>query len=129
MVTGVVPSPPPVLAFNFHRAYRVQQPHCSSIIHRVLLLITHALALSASQFVHKNKPKTIYEYALGGTPTHETDQYQARARETDLYQARGQPDTPPERSAGYIKILSIKSTPPRVCFSSVFLYKRRATSS
>ena len=40
----------PVLAFNFYRA-KVQQSHCSSIVHRVLL--THALALSASQLVHK----------------------------------------------------------------------------
>ena len=44
---------PPVLAFNFFIAHRVQQSHCSSIFHRVLL--THALALSASQIVHKKK--------------------------------------------------------------------------
>ena len=38
-------------------AHRAQQFHCSSIIHRVLL--THALAFSASQFVHKKKfPRT-----------------------------------------------------------------------
>ena len=44
-VTGVVPSLPPVLAFNFLSRIpgRVQQSHCSSIFHRVLL--THALAL------------------------------------------------------------------------------------
>ena len=39
-------------------AHRVQQSHCSSIFHRVLL--THALALSASQFVHKKKSRRIY---------------------------------------------------------------------
>ena len=36
-------------------ANRVQQSHCSSIFHRVLP--THALAFSASQFVHKKKPR------------------------------------------------------------------------
>ena len=43
---------PPVLAFlQFLSPQRVQQSHCSSIFHRVLL--THALALSASQFCKK----------------------------------------------------------------------------
>ena len=56
-VTGVVPSPPRFLPSIFI-AHRVQQSHCSSIFHRVLL--THALALSASQFVHKKKSKRIY---------------------------------------------------------------------
>ena len=67
----------PVFAFNFYSAYKVQQSHCSSILHGVLL--THALALSASQFVRKRKVPTIfYEYALEGIRTHETDLYQAR---------------------------------------------------
>ena len=57
MVTGVVPSPPRFLPSIFI-AHRVQQPHCSSIFHRVLL--THALALSASQFVHKKKSQRVY---------------------------------------------------------------------
>ena len=52
------PFSPPFLAFNFYRAYMVQQSHCSSIFHRVLL--THALALSASQFEHKKKSQRIY---------------------------------------------------------------------
>ena len=43
--------PPRVLPSIFI-AHRVQQSHCSSIFHQVLLL-TRALALSASQFVHK----------------------------------------------------------------------------
>ena len=50
VVTGVVPSPPLFLPSTFI-AHRIQQSHCSSIFNRVLL--THALALSASQFVHK----------------------------------------------------------------------------
>ena len=57
MVTGVVPSPPRFLPSIFF-AHRVQQSHCSSISHRVLL--THALALSASQFVHKKKSQRVY---------------------------------------------------------------------
>ena len=75
--TGVVRSPPRFLPSIFI-AQRVQQSHCSSIFHRVLL--THALALSASQIVRKKKSPRIYtyEYALGGIRTHETDLYQAR---------------------------------------------------
>ena len=57
VVTGVVPSPPRFLPSIFI-AHRIQQFHCSSIFHRVLL--THALALSASQFVHKKKSQRIY---------------------------------------------------------------------
>ena len=57
MVTGVVPSPPRFLPSIFI-AHRVERSHCSTIFHRVLL--THALALSASQFVHKTKSLRIY---------------------------------------------------------------------
>ena len=56
VVTGV-PSAPRFLPSIFI-AHRVQQSLCSSIFHRVLL--THALALSASQFVHKKKSQRIY---------------------------------------------------------------------
>ena len=57
MVTGVVPSSPASLPSIFI-AHRVQQSHCSSIFRR--LLLTHALALTASQFVHKKKSQRIY---------------------------------------------------------------------
>ena len=57
VVTGVVLSAPRFLPSIF-TAHRVQQSHCSSMFHRVLL--THALALSASQFVHKKKSLRIY---------------------------------------------------------------------
>ena len=57
VVTGVVPSPPRFLPPVFI-AHRAQQSHCSSIFHRMLL--THALALSASQFVPEKKSQRIY---------------------------------------------------------------------
>ena len=57
MVTGVVPSLPRSLPSVFI-AHRVQQSPCSSIFHRVLL--THALAFSANQFVHEKKSQRIY---------------------------------------------------------------------
>ena len=57
MVIVVVPSPPRFLPSIFI-AHRVQRFHCSSIFHRVLL--THPLALSASQFAHKKKSPRIY---------------------------------------------------------------------
>ena len=49
---------PPGSSPSIFIAHKVQQPHCSSIFHRVLL--THALALSASPFVHKKKSPRIY---------------------------------------------------------------------
>ena len=56
-VTGVVPSSPRFLPSIFI-AHRVQQSHCSSIFHGVLH--SHAVALSASQFVRKKKSPRIY---------------------------------------------------------------------
>ena len=57
VLPGVVPSPPRFLPSIFI-AHRVQQSHCSSIFHRVLL--THALAISVSQFEHKKESQRIY---------------------------------------------------------------------
>ena len=57
VVTGVVPSPPRFLPSIFI-AHGVQQSLRSSIFHQVLL--TRALALSASQFVHKKNSPRIY---------------------------------------------------------------------
>ena len=57
MVTGFVPSPPRFSPSMFI-AHRFQQSYCSSISHRMFL--AHALALSASQFVHKKNPPRIY---------------------------------------------------------------------
>ena len=49
---------PPRFLPSFFIAHRVQQSHCSSNFHRVLL--THALALSASQIVHNKNSPRIY---------------------------------------------------------------------
>ena len=49
---------PPRFLPSIFIAHRVLQSHCSSIFHRVLL--THALALSASQFVRKKNSPRIY---------------------------------------------------------------------
>ena len=57
-VSSLPPRPPPRFLPSIFSAHRVQQFHCSSIVHRVLL--THALALSASQFIHKKKSPRIY---------------------------------------------------------------------
>ena len=74
METGVIPSPARFLP-SMYIAQRVEQSHCSSIFHPMLLI--HTLALSASQFAHENKPSTnIYGYTLGGARTRETDPYQ-----------------------------------------------------
>ena len=71
---GVVPSSPRFLPSIFV-AHRVHQSHCSSIFHRVLL--THALALSASQYVHKKKSQRIYTsmHSAGVEPTKLTYNY------------------------------------------------------
>ena len=49
---------PPGSCLPFLSRSWVQHSHCSSIFHRMLL--THALALSASQFEHKKKSQRIY---------------------------------------------------------------------
>ena len=61
LVAGVVPSPPRFLPSIFI-AHRVQQSHCSSIFHRVLL--THALAPSASPFGYKKKSHELHSAGL-----------------------------------------------------------------
>ena len=68
-VTGIVPSSPQFLPSTLI-AHRVQQSHCSSIFHRVLL--TPALALFRKSICAQEKvPTNLYEYALGGVRTHE----------------------------------------------------------
>ena len=66
VVTGVVPSPRlfPLVFI----AHRIQQSYRSSIFYRVLL--THALALSAGQFVRKKKSPRVFTTITGrvGSP-------------------------------------------------------------
>ena len=50
--------PPPRFFPSISIAQGVQQSHCSSIFHRVML--THALAFSASQLVRKKRSPRIY---------------------------------------------------------------------
>ena len=65
VVTGVVPSSPRLLP-SFFTARRVRQSHGTSIFIECCLInltinnLTHALALSASQFVPKKKSPQIY---------------------------------------------------------------------
>ena len=63
VVTGVVPSPPRFLPSIFI-AHRVQQSHCSSIFHRVLL--SHALALSASHWYARKSPHEFIRVCTRG---------------------------------------------------------------
>ena len=64
---GHVPSPRCVCYFFV--AHRVQHPHRSSIF--IEMSLSHALALSANQLFYARK--SLHEYALGETRTHEID--------------------------------------------------------
>ena len=70
------PFSPPVLAFNFYRAEGSAIP--------LLVDFSSSVANSRSRAFRKSicpqekVPTNLYEYALGGARTHETDQYQAR---------------------------------------------------
>ena len=76
MVTGVVPSPPPVLVFNFYRAYRSAIPLLVDFSSSVANSRSRAFRKSIS--AQEKVPTNLYEYALGGTRNHGTDLYQAR---------------------------------------------------
>ena len=68
---------PPVLAFQFFSRTGLSNPTARRFFHRVLL--THALALSASQFVHKKKSLRIYtSMHSGGLELTKLTLYQAR---------------------------------------------------
>ena len=64
---------PPRSCLQFLSRIGLSNPTALSVFHRVLL--THALALSASQFCAQEK---VPSNALGGARTHETHLYQAR---------------------------------------------------
>ena len=77
VVTGVVPSSPRFLPSIFI-AHRVQHSHYSSIFHRVSVANSRSRAFRKSICAQEKVPTNLYEYALGGARTHETDLYQAR---------------------------------------------------
>ena len=81
------PFSPPVLSPSVFIAHRVQQPHCSSIFHRMLL--THALALSASQFVHKKKSQRIFSSMHSAKLELTKLTYYGRLEDNNLIRHRG----------------------------------------
>ena len=60
-----VPSSPRFLPSTFI-AHRVQQSHCSSIFHRVLLTYALALVPQVKLYARKSHRTNLYEYALEG---------------------------------------------------------------
>ena len=56
-------------------AHRVQQSHCSSILHRLLVANSRSRAFRKSISAQEKVPTNIYECALGGARTHEADLY------------------------------------------------------
>ena len=86
---------PPCSCLHFFIALRVQQSYCSSI-DRVLL--THALALSASQVVHKKKSQRIYSSSM----------HSAGLKLSQLtYTRLEERDTPPGRPVTYIQLYQL----------------------
>ena len=72
---------PPVLAFNLYRAYRVQQSHCSSMIHSSNVANSRSRASCKSICAQEKVPTNLYEYAslVGGLELTKTGLlYQAR---------------------------------------------------
>ena len=89
VVTGVIPSSPRFLPSIFI-AHRVQQSHCSSIFHRVLL--THALALSARQLCARHVRHIRYFFH---GPMHMTKSKKAKSLSRDAQPlARGPLESP-----------------------------------
>ena len=70
------PFSPPGSCLQFFIAHRVQQSHCSSIFHRVIAN-SRSRAFRKSICAQEKVPTNLYEHALGGARTHETDLYQA----------------------------------------------------
>ena len=78
VVTGVVPSFPPVLAFNFSSRIGFSDPMLVDSPPSVAN--SRSRAFRKSTCAQEKVPTNLYEYkyALGGIRTHETDLYQAR---------------------------------------------------
>ena len=76
VVTGIIPSPPRFLPSIFYRAEGSAIPllvDCSSNVAN-----SRSRAFRKSISPQEEVPTNLYEYALGGARTHETDLYQAR---------------------------------------------------
>ena len=69
--------PPPRFLPSIFIAQRVQQSHCSSILSSSVAN-SRSRAFRKSNGAQEKVPTNVYEYALGGIRTHETDLYQAR---------------------------------------------------
>ena len=76
---------PPRFLPSIFIAHRVQKSDCSSIFHRVLL--THALALSASRFMHKKSSLQFYTSMHSGG--HELTKPTYTSLEYNLIRHRG----------------------------------------
>ena len=73
VVTGVVPSPPRFLPSIFI-PHRVQQSHCSLLVDFLSSVAnSRSRAFRKSICAQEKVPTNLYEYALGGARTHETD--------------------------------------------------------
>ena len=77
---------PPVLAFNFYRAYGSAIPLLDDLSSSVAN--SRSRAFGNSICAQAKVPTNLYEYALGGIRTHDTDLYQARAY-SNLVRHRG----------------------------------------
>ena len=76
VVTSVVPSSPRFLPSIFI-AHRVQQSQCSSVF-QSSVANSRSRAFRKSICAQEKVPTNLYEYALVGARTHDTDLYQAR---------------------------------------------------
>ena len=72
MVTGVVPFSPPVLAFNFYRAYGVQKAVPLLVDFSSSVAYSRPRAFRKSICAQEKVPTNLCEYVLGGARTHET---------------------------------------------------------
>ena len=107
---------PPRFLPSICTAHRVEQSHWSSIFHRVLL--THALALSASQIVHKKKSSRIYT-SMDSASLELTKPTYTRLENNLIRHRGGRPVALEDQITNYTKtILSIKQNEPIILSST-----------
>ena len=76
VVTGVVPSPPPVLCLQFLSCLGFSNPTARRFSSSIAN--SRSRAFRKSIYALEKVPTNLYEHALRGIRTHETDLYQAR---------------------------------------------------